>query len=283
MDFHGFDQDQRRRRAQGSVILASWTYTAGPRPSAFIMAAVFGLLGLAGIICTPLVMGPAGPAGGWSLFGAGVVFLLIAGISLYFAIQMGRPAPAPTDIPDWPRLTGKVEQAFRETPYLVSQTSTGLRIETDVKDPRFRDAPRRGAFAWAPAMSLTTRTENSVYFSARRSPADLGMGPGDWQVHQGTGSMRSVSVRREMTLGGPRTPSTPGAPSQGAGTAEPSGYRFKTSEVTGPAKAAARAAGFRLTRPPHTQMPIVMAGLGVAVAVGVGLALAILGITGNLS
>lgn len=53
--------------------------------------------------------------------------------------------------------------------------------------------------------------------------------------------------------------------------------------MTGPAKAAARAAGFRLTRPPHTQMPIVMAGLGVAVAVGVGLALAILGITGSLS
>lgn len=282
MDFHGFEEDRRRRHAQGSVILASRTYTAGPRPSAFVMAAVFGLLGLAGIISGALTMGPAGPVVGWPLLGTGLLFALIAGISLYFAIQMGRPAPDPADIPDWPRLAGEIEQAFRESPYHVTQTRTGLSIGVDMKDPRFRNAPRRGAFAWAPHMFLSPRTENSVYFTAARTPADLGTRPDTWQVHQETGSMRSVSIGREMTLGGPREPSTPEAPSLGTGTAEPSGYRFRTSEVTGPARAAARAAGFGLRRPPQTQMPIVMAGLGIAVALGIGLALGILGISGNL-
>jgi len=250
----------------------------GPLAGAIIMASIFALGGLACLI-VGIVLGPDVPAAFWPLIGCGALFVLMAGISIYFGALMRRQAQ-PTDVAggaDWSALIADLEHRFADTPYSVESTDTTVEIHADLADARFLTLSSVRRVQTAYRLSLALVDDHAVRRVGERRLLHWTAGPdGSWSAQWvgesqvQSGSVHTIEFHREY-----------GVDEQGPRAVVD--YTFRSKEITDPVKDALQAHGFSVRRDASTQMGIVMAGLGIAVALGIGIALVVLAFTGGFS
>lgn len=251
----------------------------GPLAGAIVLGSIFGVGGLACLI-VGIALGPDVPAAFWPLIGCGVLFVVITGVSAYFAVQMRRQARPSSDLDggaDWTALIADLEDRFTDTPYRVESTATTVQVKADLADARFLTLGSVRRVQSGYQLTLTLVDDHAVRRVGERRLLRWAAGPdGSWsaqwvgetQVQSGT--VHTMEFHREYGIDeqGPRAVVD---------------YTFRSKEILGPVSVALDAHGFSVRRDAQTQMGIVMAGLGIAVALGVGIALVVLALTGGFS